>query len=194
MIRWGTAGIIVASLALLAGCGASSTNEAGGGTPRATQAAVSVSQTLGSAAPAITYNRALAPAGAQVTVVENQQSGNHTQIRLQARGLKPNRKYGSHVHVNPCGATGDAAGPHYQNAKDPVTPSTDPKYANRKNEVWLDLTTDAQGAASAESTVDWRFRPNDARSVVIHAEHTHTEPGKAGTAGPRLACVTVPFK
>jgi superoxide dismutase, Cu-Zn family len=185
MIRaWSTTGVAAAALALLTGCGTSSTN----------QAVVNLSRTLGPAAPAITYDHGQVPPGAQVSVVEKQQAGDHTEIRLQVRGLQPNRMYGAHVHVNACGLSGQDAGPHYQNIKDPVSPSTDPKYANPKNEVWLDLMTDAQGAALAQSTLDWRFRPNGARSVVIHAEHTHTEPGKAGSAGARLACVSVPFK
>jgi len=28
---------------------------------------------------------------------------------------------------------------------------------------------------------------------VVHAEHTHTGSGEAGTAGARLACLTIAF-
>jgi len=70
----------------------------------------------------------------------------------------------------------------------------DPAYANPENEIWLDFTTDAEGAASAETTVEWTF-PADRRaaSVIIHAMPTATAPGEAGTAGDRAACVTVDF-
>ena len=100
--------------------------------------------------------------------------------------------------VNACGATGDAAGPHFQNQVDPAAgpgkPSTDPTYANPQNEIWLDLTTDAQGNGTATSTNEWVF-PADrrAQSVIIHEMATMTAPGKAGTAGKRPACMTVPF-
>ena len=77
---------------------------------------------------------------------------------------------------------------------DPVQPSVDPAYANPQNEVWLDLTTDGEGAGSATTTVAWGFeRAPRAQSVVIHAMPTATGAGRAGTAGDRAACVTVAF-
>ena len=74
-----------------------------------------------------------------------------------------------------------------------MTPSVDPKFANADNEVWLDFTTDAQGAGAGRATVKWEFRKGEANAVVIHAAHTSTEHGKAGTAGDRLACLTAQF-
>jgi Cu-Zn family superoxide dismutase len=59
--------------------------------------------------------------------------------------------------------------------------------------VWLDLRTDARGAAGVETVVPWRFAERRARSVVIHAEPTRTGPGEAGAAGQRVACVNVDF-
>jgi superoxide dismutase, Cu-Zn family len=59
-----------------------------------------------------------------------------------------------------------------------------------RNEIWLDFTADAQGNGFAVATVDWQFPdPRRLRSVVIHEHHTHTD----GTAGARLACITVAF-
>ena len=92
-----------------------------------------------------------------------------------------------------CGAAPADSGPHFQNVIDPVQPSVDPGYANSRNEIWLDVHTDGNGFAHTESTVDWQFTERHARSVVLHNEHTHTSPGEAGTAGPRLACVNVEF-
>ena len=132
--------------------------------------------------------------GSHIEVSEILAPHGQTQIRLQVHGLQPDRAYGAHVHVRPCGASGTDAGGHYQNTPDPRSPSVDPRYANPANEVWLDLTTDAHGDATATSTVTWRFRPAGAGSVVLHAEHTHTAPGQAGVAGARLACLTVPFR
>ena len=117
-----------------------------------------------------------------------------TSVTLAVTGLQPNRRYGAHAHTKPCGSDGTDAGPHFQFKPDPVTPSADPAYANDVNEIWLDFTTDAAAAGQATSTVPWVF-PADRRaaSVIIHAMPTSTEPGKAGTAGDRLACLTNAF-
>src|SRR4051812_2826208 len=142
----------------------------------------------------VRYDPALVPADARarVTAVYDRKGG--TKVTLRVRGLLPNRAYGAHVHTNACGATGAAAGPHFQYVVDPVQPSVDPAYANPENEIWLDFTTDARGNAIGRADVDWQFPSNRrGNSVVIHAEHTHTEPGMAGMAGARVACLTVPF-
>jgi len=117
-----------------------------------------------------------------------------TSVTLAVTGLQPNRRYGAHAHTKPCGSDGKDAGPHFQFTPDPVTPSVDPAYANHVNEIWLDFTTDAAGSGQATSTVPWTF-PADRRaaSVVIHAMPTATEPGKAGSAGNRAACISVGF-
>jgi Cu-Zn family superoxide dismutase len=141
--------------------------------------------------PLVTYRADLAPPGARATVVAFPSAG--TTVVLSVRGLLPDRHYGAHAHVAPCGPTGADAGPHHQHVVDPVRPSTDPAYANPANELWLDFGTDARGAALVSTTVDWRFGARRAHSVVVHETHTHTEPGAAGTAGARLACLTVPF-
>lgn len=141
---------------------------------------------------AVTYDRAEVPAGAGIGVIRRA-TGDGTTVRLEVDGLLKNRTYGAHVHTEPCGARPAQAGPHYQNEKDPTQPSTDPRYANPRNEVWLDFTTDAQGRATAVSHHDWTFREGGARSVVLHDTRTRTEPGHAGEAGDRLACFTVPL-
>ncbi|MFD9700642.1 superoxide dismutase family protein [Lentzea sp. NPDC059081] len=140
----------------------------------------------------ITYDEKRIPLGAKLSTGSSVENG-RTTVELKVAGLLPNTKYGSHVHTKACGAKPADSGPHYQNEKDPVTPSVDPKYANAQNEIWLDLTTDAAGAASASATVPWEFRKGEANAVVIHAAHTSTEHGKAGTAGDRLACLTALF-
>ena len=68
---------------------------------------------------AFTYNPALAPEGARIEV-ESGGRGGSTEIRLDVDGLLPNRGYAAHAHVNACGPTGDAAGPHFQNQVDPA--------------------------------------------------------------------------
>jgi Cu-Zn family superoxide dismutase len=140
----------------------------------------------------ITYDVQRIPLGAKLSTGSSVENG-RTTVELKVSGLLPNTKYGSHVHTKPCGAKPADSGPHYQNEKDPVTPSVDPKYANAENEIWLDFTTDAQGAATGSATVKWEFRKGEANAVVVHAAHTSTEHGKAGTAGDRLACLTAAF-
>jgi Cu-Zn family superoxide dismutase len=140
----------------------------------------------------ITYDVARIPVGAKLSTGSSVENG-QTTVELKVSGLLPDTKYGSHVHTKPCGAKPADSGPHYQNAKDPVSPSVDPQFANAQNEIWLDFTTDAQGAATGRATVRWEFRKGEANSVVVHAAHTSTEHGKAGTAGDRLACLTAAF-
>lgn len=141
---------------------------------------------------ATNYNKTLVPDGSKVLVAENVYDG-ATTVTLNVRGLVPNRAYGAHAHAMPCGPTGEAAGPHFQHTPDPVKPSVDPAFANSANEIWLDFKTDAQGDATTASTVPWVFTNAKAASVVIHADPTQTTPGKAGTAGARVGCVSVGF-
>jgi Cu-Zn family superoxide dismutase len=177
----------------LSGCGGMAT--ATGATPTSSSMRnmqVSASFSTGPGV-AVTYDQELVKAGSRAAV-SAKSGGGSTTVVLAVRGLEPDRRYGAHAHSKPCGETGDAAGPHFQYTVDPVQPSVDPEYANPQNEIWLDLTTDPTGAGSGETTVDWEF-PADRRaeSVVIHAMPTATDPGKAGTAGARAACITVDF-
>jgi Cu-Zn family superoxide dismutase len=134
------------------------------------------------------------PSGARARVDAVYNAAGATIVTLHVWGLRPDTEYGAHAHVNPCGVTGAAAGPHWQRVPDPVTPSVNPAYANPGNEIWLDLTTDDEGNGVARSKQDWQFPPDHGpRSVVLHAQHTSTAPGTAGTAGARLGCLSVDF-
>ena len=138
------------------------------------------------------YDPEVVPAAAKATAkVAQSQTG--VTVRLNATGLIANRTYGAHLHTKPCAAKPDAAGPHYQHQADPSKPSVDPSFANPANEVWLDLTTDAQGAGAATSTQTWTFDElTPPRSLILHAQATRTAAGVAGTAGDRVACLTLP--
>ncbi|MFE4537460.1 superoxide dismutase family protein [Streptomyces scopuliridis] len=164
----------------------------GGGSPTASAEGGFLPPSPYFAPGAVTYDGTKVPVGSRLGVVERA-GGGATSVELSVSGLLPDRVYGAHVHTKPCGRAPEDAGPHYQHSKDPHQPSTDPAYANAANEVWLDVTTDVRGHAVAESKHDWRFRRGEARSVVIHDHGTTTHPGEAGTAGTRLACLTVPF-
>jgi Cu-Zn family superoxide dismutase len=68
---------------------------------------------------------------------------------------------------------------------DPVQPSVDPAHANPENEIWLDLTTDADGAGGATTTVPWGFESGRrARSVVVHAMPPATDPAGPAPRAP----------
>ncbi|MGH3812641.1 MAG: hypothetical protein ACRDUV_09325 [Pseudonocardiaceae bacterium] len=123
-------------------------------------------------------------------------SANSTVAELMVTGLLPNRGYAVHAHTNACGATGEAAGPHYQNRIDPAAtpqaPSTNPEYANPSNEIWLDVRTDAAGSGTSQTTVPFMFTDRAPGSIVVHeAMATATHPGQAGQAGARLACLVL---
>ncbi|WP_054055877.1 superoxide dismutase [Alloactinosynnema sp. L-07] len=139
-------------------------------------------------AKAVTYDQVKVPVGSRATAIRFS-TGRGTAVLLLVHGLLPNRHYGAHVHVKPCGPLPADAGPHFQNVPDPVQPSLDPAYANPRNEVWLDFTTDARGSAVAVSVNQWRFGGRPAKSLIIHDHHTHSD----GTAGPRLGCLNKEF-
>ncbi|WP_158847721.1 superoxide dismutase [Saccharothrix deserti] len=141
---------------------------------------------------AFTYDPALVPVGAKAMVMAVP-ARESTKVLLSVHGLVPNRTYGAHAHQRPCGTAAADSGAHHQHVVDPNQPSVDPAYANPNNEIWLDFTTDHRGWAVVKTAVPWRFADRRAGSVVVHAQKTSTEAGKAGTAGPRVACATVKF-
>ncbi|WP_304452290.1 superoxide dismutase family protein [Nocardiopsis sp. YSL2] len=145
---------------------------------------------------AVTYDETAVPVGATADVQVRVEDGK-TSVQFTGTGLEGDRDFGAHVHTQQCGEEPTDSGPHYQNEVDPAAtedePSSDPAYANPENEVWLDFTTGPDGNALSTATVDWTFREGEAQSLVLHDQHTGTEPGEAGTAGDRLACVTVEF-
>lgn len=162
-----------------------------------TMVAVKAEFAPASAAPkakAVTYDTELVPEGSQVWVKEMVRDNEATRVHLRVKDVVAYRTYGAHVHTRPCGERPASSGPHYQNKQDPEEPSVDSKFANPKNEVWLDFTTDENGTGNATAKVDWQFRERGARSVVIHESATATQDGRAGTAGESVACVNVPFQ
>jgi Cu-Zn family superoxide dismutase len=142
-----------------------------------------------------TYNTALAPVGARLSATMTP-SGQSTNAELTVFGLLPNRGYAVHAHTNACGPNPESAGPHYQNRIDPAAtpqaPSTNPEYANPRNEIWLDVRTDALGGGTSRTTVPFVFTGRGPGSIVVHeAMETATGPGEAGKAGARIACLTL---
>ncbi len=162
-----------AAAALLLGTGGAAS--AGGGGAQVTKAS----------GPTYLYGTVNPLAGVALEIHAVQTPSGKTIVSLHATGFAPNlagRTFGAHVHVNACGATGAAAGPHHQNS----LPTTDLE----AREIWLDLTVGADGTAQARATRDWVFT-SSAQSVVVH--ESPTDP-TTGAAGPRLACTDAPFR
>lgn len=179
---------------LVAGCG-SAPAPAPAADP-APQTTLEVEGVLASdpAGDAITYDPASAPEGARFTA-SVAPGGESTVFTFAVEGMLPDRGYAVHAHTMPCGPSGDDAGPHFQHMPDPVKPSVDPAYANPTNEVWLDLTTDAQGAGMSTVDAPFAFAGSAPKSIIVHeAAATATAAGEAGKAGARLACLDLPVE
>ncbi|MBB5119231.1 superoxide dismutase family protein [Streptomyces eurocidicus] len=188
--------VLAASLALTPGVSTLSTTNSTSPVEGTQHSAVTVIETFraatGTGSGAVTYDPKSVPLGSHVEVRERT-SDRGTWFELRLEGVQAERTFGAHVHRKPCGTDPATSGGHYQNVTDPVQPSVDPAYANKRNEAWLDLTTDAHGRARSQTSVRWWVRAGEARSVVVHEHATDTRPGHAGTAGARLACVNVSF-
>jgi superoxide dismutase, Cu-Zn family len=116
--------------------------------------------------------------------------GGKTKVKLTVDKLPPNRLFGVHVHKLSCAEM--SAGPHYQHMETPDGGSrTDNTYANPMNEIWLDLTTDAQGKKTVEHLTDWNIIKANAKGIIVHDLPSSTAPGMGGTAGARLACLNL---
>ena len=149
------------------------------------------------ASKAITYNPSLAPPDAAVLASVTPAGYNpRTVATLVVAGLLPNRSYAAHAHTNACGRIGEDAGPYYQNRIDPAARtqpvSTNPRYANPRNEIWLDIRTDAAGEGTSQTSVPFGFTDHRPGSIVLHeATATPAAPGQAGATGAPIACVTL---
>ncbi|MCZ7414043.1 MULTISPECIES: superoxide dismutase family protein [unclassified Streptomyces] len=186
---------MAAALAVLSTTGASPATKAAPhtqGVVQITRAAGFVAAEAHPGATAVTYAPDLVPEGAGVRVRQQLDDEGMT-VALAVHGLEPDHTFGAHVHTRPCGPGPADAGPHYQHVVDPVQPSGDPAYANPWNEVWLDVTTGADGTGTSRSRKTWTFRPGEARSVTLHRHQTRSERGEAGFAGETVACFSVPF-
>jgi Cu/Zn superoxide dismutase len=81
-----------------------------------------------------------------------------TRVRVSALGLSPNTEYPVHVHSLPCSVSD--GGPHYKI-------DTEEEDTVEENELWLTLSANADGEATAEASFEHTARA-DARAIVIH--------------------------
>ena len=163
-------------------------------TATATAQPVHTAVTFGVTPGAYAYNLTYVPSGARASAHAVATGDGRTIVTLHVFGLLPERDYGAHAHVAACGPLPTDAGGHFQYKQGGAN---DPAFANPRNEIWLDLHTDGEGNGSSKAVLDWQFpgEPGDRRahSIVIHDHHTSSDPGTAGTAGPRYGCLTVAF-
>lgn len=93
-----------------------------------------------------------------------------TTVTLLATGLAPDTGYAVHVHERDC--TAYDGGAHYK--IDDTIGGT-----NEANELWLPLTTDAEGSGQSSIVSDHLARAS-AQSIVVH---------DGARGGPRLTCI-----
>ncbi|KOV33527.1 hypothetical protein ADK60_12360 [Streptomyces sp. XY431] len=136
---------------------------------------------------AISHAPDLVPFGSHVRVIVDRSVPGRTILTMSVSGVAADHEFPVHLHTGFCGADPAASGPHYQDAVDPVSPSTDPAYANDRNELRLALHTDERGDSTAATSVAWRPRPGEAHSLVLHAG----TPTGAHAAAERAACVNL---
>jgi hypothetical protein len=94
-----------------------------------------------------------------------------TQVSVQITGLLPSTQYPVHVHAAPC--TQDNGGGHYK--RDPSITTT-----SEANELWIPVTSDANGVGVGWLDVPTHTARGDALSVVVH------DPNATDT--PKMAC------
>ena len=127
--------------------------------------------------------------GASASVLAIRVAGRTVTI-LHLHGLDrsaTHRTFGAHLHVGPCvPGNGTAAGPHFNID---VHRGVNPPEVSPRTEIWLDFTVTPSGTGHAVSLVPFAVPPGAAASIVVH--ELPTDP--AGVAGPRLACIGVPF-
>jgi Cu-Zn family superoxide dismutase len=144
---------------------------------------------------AITYDPDLAPIGAAMTATIIPTSEGST-AQLTVLGLLPDRGYAVYAYNKACGPTAGSAGTRFQNHLDPAAtssgPSTDPRYANPDNEIWLDVRTDDAGTGTSATTIPFILTDRVPHSIVVHDDmHTPKNPGQATHPGARIACLTL---
>ncbi|HEY5821776.1 MAG TPA: SdrD B-like domain-containing protein [Propionibacteriaceae bacterium] len=113
-------------------------------------------------------------------------AGDSSTFLLQVDGIADSASattYGAHLNFGPCVAgNGPAAGGRYNTD---VLDGELPAEVSPRTEVWLALTPDARGFASASATVP--FVPTSAeRSLVIYSAATNPD---TGSSGPRQSCL-----
>ncbi len=100
-----------------------------------------------------------------------------TTVSLRVTGLKPRTAYVAHLHSGSCDQT-DPGGPHFKfNAKGSDEPP---------NEIHLEFSSKADGAASVTASSSREVPAGEAGSVVIHETESDQKTAGAASAGEAL--------
>jgi Cu-Zn family superoxide dismutase len=147
---------------------------------------------------AVTYDPDLAPIGAAMTATIIPTSEGST-AQITVLGLLPDRGYTVYAYDKACGATPGAAGARFQEHLDPAataaTPSTDSRYVNPRNEIWLDVQTDAAGTGTSATTVPFVLTDRVPHSIMVHDKmQASKDPSQAADIGARIACLTLSMR
>ncbi|MDP9443182.1 MAG: hypothetical protein M3P83_02030 [Actinomycetota bacterium] len=131
--------------------------------------------TFSSSGPAWTYDP-IVPIRASAVVRTIETDSGQMVATLQVRDFAGAVDFTVHAHTGSCGPNPLASGGHYQHEVGGAVDAA--------NELWLGFSTTPSGTGSAQSVVDWHFRPGGARSITFH------DPDRSGL---RVACLPVSF-
>ena len=127
----------------------------------------------------IIFDEGLKAAGGVTGQLESSAFGNKTDSDLFISKAPKNKKWGAIAHVDRCSK--NQGGARYRNNPNGGS--------NAQNEIWLDINTNGQGkGTSVHSRVNFRVRPNGARSLVLYQN-----PAASGNVGKRIACLDFPW-
>ena len=110
-------------------------------------------------------------------------------VSAHITGLKPQKKYGFHIHqYGDCREGGKKAGTHL-NPYHAEHGSHDSK--NRHMGDLGNLESDAKGTATYEQKVDVYMYKLSGRSIIIHAQEDDLKSQPSGNSGPYIGCGVV---
>lgn len=114
-------------------------------------------------------------------------------VKAEIKGLKPNQKYGFHVHkYGDCREDGKNAGAHLgshkKNKKHGSANSEERHMGDLGN-----LTAGEKGIANYENTVKMCMYKLGGRSVIIHAQEDDLKSQPSGNAGPYIGCGVIGY-
>ena len=112
-------------------------------------------------------------------------------VRAEITGLKPNQKYGFHIHqYGDCRNNGKNAGGHLNPRK---TQHGSPESEERHLGDLGNLVADKNGKAVYDKTLKLCMFKIGGRSVIIHAKPDDFKTQPAGNAGPYISCGVIGY-
>ena len=112
-------------------------------------------------------------------------------VKAAITGLKPNQKYGFHIHqYGDCRENGKNAGGHLNpHIKKHGSPDSKERHMGDLG----NLTAGKKGTAVYEQTVDMCMYKTGGRSVIIHANEDDLKSQPAGNAGLYIGCGVIGY-